>query len=103
MEDRRVSGRQLRQLDTSFWAAATLSVPVMLSTAALASLFMEMAIVAAGAGIPAARLIAIATVGLSLATLSVLLIRKPAGTPQGIAVGSLITLVFVVVAAVSTT
>ena len=74
MANRRSSTLQLRQLDTSFWMASTLSVPVMLSAAVLSSLFLEMAFVGAGA---AARLIAVAIVGLSLAGLSVWLVRKP--------------------------
>lgn len=60
---------QLRQLDTPFWMVSALSVPVMLAAAVLSSLFLEMAVVGAGAETPAARLIAVGIVGLSLAVL----------------------------------
>lgn len=102
MADHRSYTVQLRQLDTPFWMASALSVPVMLAAAVLSSLFLEMAVVGAGAETPAARLIAVGIVGLSLAVLSVWLVRKLSGTPRGVAVPSLIAVVFVVIAGVST-
>jgi hypothetical protein len=88
-----------KRQSTSFWAAATLGVPVLLSVALLSGLLIKL--IAEGSGAPAlgSRLVVVGVVELVLVAVSAWLIRRPSDWTTGAGAAAGITCVFLLAAA----
>lgn len=85
--------------DTSFWTAATLGVPILLSAALLLLLLTKMAFEGSGARLLSFTVIPVAIVVLVLVLGSVWLARRSSSWMTGAAVAGAVAALFVLVAA----
>jgi hypothetical protein len=88
--------------ETSFWAAATLGVPLLLSATLLLMLLTKLIFEGSGMHILSCRFIPLGVVELLLALGSVWLARRPSNWTTGAAVAGAITGIFTLAAATLT-
>ena len=99
MELQRPDLQWWKRQGTSFWAAATLGVPILLSGALLGLLLMQLIVDGGGAPAPGSRLLVVGVVELVLVAGSFWFAHKPSPWTTGAAVAGAITAVFVLAAA----
>lgn len=99
MTSRRDHLQWWQRQDTSFWAAATLGVPVLLSAALLLLLLVKLLFEGSGMPVLNSRFAVIALVELVLVIGSLWLLRRPSAWTTGAALAGAIAGIFILAAA----